>query len=757
MSNKLNLTSLEGFLEYAKEANTRSTLAVEDGLKPVHRRILVGMNDDKLYSNKSHSGSAKLVGAILGNYHPHGDASVYDAMIRLNQDFKLRYPLVEVYGNSGSILDPDSYAAMRYTKVRLTPLGELMLENIDKNTVDMVENYNGEMMEPVVLPAAVPNVLINGGMGIGVGVSSSLVPHNLKEVVDGIIAYMDDKRITTEKLMEHIQGPDFPTGGVIVDAFSLPAIYETGKGTIKVRAKYTFATVAGRPHIVITELPYLVSVENKVIKPIKEMVEMEGYSEIYDVQNSSGKHGFELRIILEKDANPHSVLRTLFEKTGLESTIKINQTVMLKDGSFVTLGLRGLISQYLNHQHDVISRAATYDLDKAQKRLHIVEGLIIAVSNIDEVVAIIKGSKDVAHARMSLMAKFILSTDQANAILDMKLSRITSLEVTKLEQEKKNLLLEITRLTKIINSEKERENIIRKTLTSMKEKFGDVRRTKVTENTISEKGERIYLMFDNNKKVFSVSKDEIATLTRGKRGSAVTKNKVVAAVECNTKDSLIVADSLGKAYFFSVEELLGGTVEVEGDVIQVLKQEEKDFVVVVTQKGIIKKTPFVKVRKVTQFTKVKEDDALVGMFFANNTDYIMALGTEGKCANIPVSEVSAFGRLTYGSKGITTEKVIAATLAGAEDLILTLTKDNKAKLTKHSDFNVNTKGSTGSVITEDCDFILNIKTASQITIFGSDGKAMSLPVSNLSIKSRTAQGAKIYNSEIETIISVEKI
>jgi DNA gyrase subunit A len=700
---KLNENALVGFLEYAKEANTRSTLAVEDGLKPVHRRILYTMGEDKILSNKHHVKSAKIVGQVLGNYHPHGDSSVYDAAVRLSQDFKLRYPLIDFDGNGGSILEPDSYAAARYTGMRLSPLGEMMLQDLEKNTVPMTENYSGDLMEPVVLPSMIPNTLLNGGMGIGVGVSSSLLPHNLTEVCDGIVAYIKNPRITTEELMHFIQGPDFPTGAVVTDALSLKDYYENGKGSVKVRGKYSINIAAGRSQIIITELPYLLSPE-KFIASVQTLVAEHGYDKIYDVQNASGQKGLEIRIILEKDVNPTSVLQTLFEKTGLESTLKINNTVMLPDGSFVLLGLRGLISYYLKHQHNILTRKYQWELNKAQERLNIVEGLIIAVQNIDEVVAIIKASTSTITAKAALIKRFTLNDAQAAAILDMRLARLTSLEITKLTNEQKELLKSIEEFKSIIGSEKKREEIIVKFLLNLKTKFGDARRTKISEMKIVEKGEHVYLVVDTANQFFSLPKDEISTLSR-KKGSPIGKDTVVAAIEANTKDEILALDNNGKIYLVHVQDIVNGDFRSEAPIIQLVKLEEKDFLVFITENGIIKKTPMIKFRKSAQMTKVKEDDKLIGMYFANDSDFVMALGVGGKAVNIPVSEISALGKLTYGAKGISTDQVLAATVAESTDLILTITSENKAKLTKHEDFLINAKATTGQLVTEDCIWI----------------------------------------------------
>ena len=748
----LNKNALEGFLEYAKEANTRSTLAVEDGLKPVHRRILYGMAEEKIWSNKHHVGSAKIVGSILGNYHPHGDSSVYDAAVRMSQDFKMRYPLIDFDGNGGSILDPDSYAAMRYTKMRLTPLGELMLSDIDKNTAVMVENYNGTLMEPVVLPSMIPNILLNGGMGIGVGASSSLLPHNLEEVCDAIMLYIKNPRSTTHELMNHIQGPDFPTGAIITDGLSLKEVYDSGRGAVKVRAKYHIQMVSGKNHIVITEMPYLVSIE-KVITTIQLMVAEEGYDKIYDVQNNSGRHGLEVRIILEKDVNPTSVLQTLFEKTGLESTIKINNTVMLTDGSFVTLGLRGLISYYIKHQHDIITRRYTWELNKAQERLNIVDGLIIAIQNIDEVVKIIKTSESAQKAKLSLIKIFSLNEAQALAILDMRLARLTSLEINKLTREKEELIKNIEDYKEIISNEKRREKIIVSFLTQLKNKFKDPRRTKISEMTIVERTEHLFVLVDSANNIITAAKDEVLNSSKTKK-AVLSKYKIISGIECTSKDELMILDANGKLYLVHAQDLIKDTFKPNAPLVQILKPEEKDFIIIVTRDGIIKKTPYTKMKKSAQITKVRDTDAIISMCFANDTDFIMVLGSEGKAVNIPVSDIGALGKMTYGSKGMSTPSVLAATVASRDDLILTITSENKAKLTAHKDFLVNGKGTVGQLITEDCILILNIGTSEILTLFGEDGKINNVNISTLSTKSRTAVGAKIFNSNISHVVSL---
>ena len=749
MSN-IDVQSLSGFLEFAQEANTRSTLAVEDGLKPVHRRILFSMGEDKAFSNKPELGSPKIVGNVLGNYHPHGDTAVYDAAIRMSQDFKMRYPLIQVRGNSGKIVEPENFAAMRYTQMRLTPLGEMMLSDIEKDAVDMISNYNETCEEPVVLTSTLPNLLLNGGMGIGVGISSSLVPHNLNEICDGIIAYTKNPRITVEELMNHIQGPDFPTGGVITDAFSLPAIYESGKGTIKLRAKYHIATIAGKTTIVITEIPYLISAESRIIVPIQELVAEEGYDQIDDIQNCSGNHGLELRIILEKNANVNSVLQKLFEKTALEVTIKINQTVMLKDGTFVTLGLRGLIAQYLGHQHDVLIRTSQYDINKAQARLHIVNGLIIAARNIDEVVTLIKGSSNSAEAKVKLISKFEFDEIQAQAVLELRLSRLTSLEIDKLLKEKGEIEVKIIALQEIVNSNTKRTSIIVNFLSNLKSKYGDSRRTMISEMKIIEKGEHVYLSVNSGNQFTTTTKDEITA--KGKKVAA--KSKVIDILYCNTKDTIMLLDDEGKIYSYPVNELLDGKATFDSQIIKLMPIEEKDFFIFITKDGLAKKTPWFSFKRSSQGTKLKEGDKMFTMLFANDSDYLMVLGSEGRCMNIPVSDLNSLGKLTYGSKVIATKEVLAATVCSKDDLLLTITSDNKAKLTEHSDFIINSKGASGSIITEDCINLINTKTYTELTIFGEDNKPSILAVNTLAIKSRNSIGAKIYNYKIDKIVTL---
>lgn len=750
---KIDIISLEDFLTYAQEANTRSTLAVEDGLKPVHRRILYSMYSSGVLSSKQSVKSAKIVGDVLGNYHPHGDSSVYDAAVRLSQPFKMRYPLISFKGNGGSILEPDSYAASRYTEMKLSPLGELLLNGIEKDTVPMVENYSGELLEPVILPSMVPNVLINGGMGIGVGISSSLLPHNLKEVCKAIAVMIDNKHITTKELMNYIPGPDFPTGGVITDAFSLAEIYESGRGTIKLRAKYRLETEGQRTVIVITEVPYLVNIENHIINTIKEM-KQEGYEGVYNIVNASGKDGVQIRIVLEKGADVHATLEYLFEKTRLETTVKINQTVMLPNGTFHTLNLRSLILGYINHQDDIIKQKAQYDLDKAQKRLHVVDGLIIAAQNIDEVVRLIKASPNSATAKSALIKAFSLSDIQATAILDMKLARITSLEINKLTTEKKNLENTISTLEKIINDQKTRYTIMKNSLADLALKYGDARRTVIAEMSIIEKGRKLLIMVDKDNRFSSYDDADILEITNAIKGPKGSMSKYVDLIYTNSKDKICFVDANGKVYCEVVDILLRGDVVIGAPVVKMFKFIPKEFIIFVTEKGIIKKvtTPRFRAGGINSI-RVKDDDRIVFAGMANDTDFIMVLSEEGKIANIQVSEYSAMNKMAYGSRGVDCKSVVSAAISTPDGLVLTYDDQNRAVLTAHSDFNIQGKGNKPAVIRDGVRGLWPIEEDEYIILLCEDRKPMKYAVSNIGVRKKNASGARITLSKLDKILS----
>lgn len=762
--NNINKISLEGFLDFAQEANIRSTLAGEDGLKPVHRRILYHMYNA---AYKKAEGSSEIVGAVLGSYHPHGDASVYDAAVRMSQPYKMRYPLIDFTGNNGSILEPDAYAAARYTKMKLSVFGQMMSDDIEKDAVPFVENYNGNKMEPSILPGAFPNLLANGGMGIGVGLSSSLVPHNLKELCNGIEAYIHKNGVTTEELMQHITGPDFPTGGVITDLNKLYEIYNTGKGTLKLRAKYHIENIGGRTTIVVTEIPYLVNVEESVIKRIQHMVMEEEYDCIYDILNNSGKQGLEVHIVLEKNVNVNKVLKKLFEETGLETTIKVNNTVYT-NGNFVTLSLKGLIKQYVDHQYDVITRIAQYDLDKAAAKLHVLVGLIKALADIDTVVQIIKTSKNKDDAKSRLKTHLSIDDVQAIAILDMKLSKLTSLEIESLKREIIEIEKKITELETLIKQKSKKNEIIIKNLDILR-KMSDNRKTTLVNGEIAKNtGEDVYVILKDNGYIAAIHKDDIDVKNKGTKGSVITKDTIVDMIQINTKDSLYCVSDNGYVYNLPVSfidilddstkqkgNLLEELFDFEGNIIKFVSiNEDTEYLVSVSKKGLMKKTPLAdfNMKKPFQAARIKEGDELFAVLSAAKDSNIIVVLDNNKVANIPLTEIKTMGKATMGGKAIATPTLLSATIGKSNDRLLLWEQEDKANIIEFDELPVHSRGSSGVMASDNCVGILNIDGSTIVTIIGVDNKSVSIDLSSTKAKSIKSAGTKFYNGAISRII-----
>jgi DNA gyrase subunit A len=502
---KINDIASEDFLTYATEViKSRAIPYADDNLKPVHRRILYGMYLLKVFSNKPKVKSARITGDVMGKFHPHGDSSIYEAMIRLSQTWKMRYPLVDVQGNAGSIAG-DGPAASRYTEANLTAIGDLMVEELKHKAVDYMATYDNTDVEPVTLTSIFPNILCNGNLGIAVGMSSDIVPHNLREAVDAIIAYIDNNAIQMPELMKHMPGPDFPTGAVITTPEKIQEIYETGRGTLTLRSKYDIEHVKGRAHLVFTEIPYLVSIEDKIIQKIHDLVNTEELKDVEDIIDNTGRNRIEIRVILSTKANVRKVLQILFAKTGLQNNIKVNNTVII-DNKPKQLGLKALIQSYVAHRHKMIRRISIKQKEKAEKRLHLVDGLLIAMQDIDGVIKLIKSSSNKSTARVALMKEYKLTAVQADGILDMKLSQLTKLDADKLMNEKKGLEKEILRLNALIHVVKSRDNVIKAQLLDMKNTLGDARRTLIESTSVVAMNEskklRIVLHKDNKVHIY---------------------------------------------------------------------------------------------------------------------------------------------------------------------------------------------------------------------------------------------------------------
>lgn len=750
MANKLDLNQKvqKDFLNYANAViKSRAISSVEDNLKPVHRRILYTMAENKLWSNKKTVKSANIVGLTMMR-HPHGDSSIYDAMVRLSQPWKMRYPLIEMQGNSGNILG-DGPAAMRYTEARLSKYGELLMEGIDRNAVPFKLSYDESATEPIVLPSVFPNILCNGNSGIAVGLSASLVPHNLIEVVKGIVAFLDYKNISIEQLMKHIPAPDFPTGGTIVDSGKLKEIYETGNGTITLRSKYKIENVGNQQHVVVTEVPFLVSVEEGILEPLKKLVIEDGFDLIEDFENNTDKHGVNIRIILKKGANVYKVLETLWQHTRLQITQRINNTI-IHQGNPKTFTLKELIEHYIKHRHEVIGNIAAYDLEKTEERMQTVKALITALDKIDEVIALIKEAKDRSTAKSQLITFLQINEFQANAILDMKLSRINRLDAIELKDELKDLIEKEQKLKNIIDNETTRENIMRKELLEMSNKFGDPRKTTLafaSEN--AENGtpiEPISVLMLRNGSTFA-TQQKIESLDLKRRNSILNSSPVSVFVKTMTDRTLTVFTNDGTLWNHKVLTMTSEGIEMNTFNTAPLaafdfseKSQLKEFVVFVTSGGLVKKTPtteFANSKNNGRTIKLKGDQELIFVGMANDTDNLLIL--DDKLTFFKVKEIVSSSKLTVGSKGISTGRAISAAVISDKEKVLMLNADGQGKLTAATDFVTTTKGSNGQVIAENT--VLLQKMSDEYFIF--DGNKNNHITTNPLTKGKTASGSKM--------------
>lgn len=755
---QINQMAEKAFMEYSMEVlKQRALPSVEDGCKPIHRRILYGMKDGGYTSSKPTRKSAKIVGEILGRFHPHGDSSVYDAMIRLAQPWKMRYPLVEVQGNMGNILG-DKQAASRYTEARLTPIGELMTKDINKNCVPMSLNYSGEEEEPDILTSEFPNSLVNPNLGIAVGMSSTTVPHNLNEVCDALVAYIrGEGALTTKGLLQYVKGPDFPTGGTIINGEDIPKIYEDGRGSIKLRAKYRVEVINNKPTIIITEVPYLISIEDKIINKIKAMVIEEDYQGIENVQNHTGNSGFEIRVICSRNANVNKVIKDLCDKTGFQTSININNTVLV-NGIPKFIPFIEMIKYYVEFRHNVIIKCAKFDKVKTEARLHILEGLLIALADIDNVIAIIKSSTNKSDARIKLIEKYKFSVEQANAILDMKLSKLTSLEIEEIKEEKVELEKQIIQLNAIINNtNKARDIMLINQIIAIKNKFGDARRTTITsiqEQTENvETKEVIHLVLNNNTLLPLEPQDKV---NLAKKGSPFAKQQIKFGYKTTNTGISYLFDVEGRIH--KIDNILfdlnaANPLTIGSELVCGLDKLTKQYLITVTTNGIVKKTKIEEYAKITgrptQAVKIRDGDKLAYAGCANDNDYLFILGTEGGLIKCAVSSLSTTGRITIGSKGIDDE-VLSAAIAADDDLLFTFAS-GKAKFSYGKDFNITAKGGKGQTITEGTTAIAAIND--YIYVVENNTKLTQYTTKSLSIKGKSAIGAKISNEQFVKVIN----
>ena len=785
----------DSFLDYSMSVITSRALPdLRDGLKPVHRRILWSMYEEGNTPDKPHKKSATTVGYVMGHYHPHGDSSIYEAMVRLAQDFNERYMLVDGHGNFGNI-EGDGAAAYRYTEARLAKISLELLRDINKNTVDMDPNYTETEEEPRVLPSRFPNILVNGSMGIAVGMATNIPPHNLGEVIDGCVAFIDNPQIDTLGLMEYIKGPDFPTGGIILGNSGIRKAYETGRGTITIRSKAEIEEKNGHSSIIITEVPYGVNTMDLKTK-VAELVHNKTLDGIADYHTDL-KNGVKITITLKRDANPQVVLNNLYKHTAFQNTFGII-FLMLDQGTPRTLGLKDIISKYIDHQKEVIIRRTKFDLNKSEARVHILEGFKIALDNIDEVIKIIKESETDQDARISLMNRFGLTEIQSDSILELKLRRLTGLERSKIEEELNNLLKLIEELRSILASEQKVLGIIKEELLDIKKRFADDRRTAIDMTAIDYIDdeslipvEDLVITLTNKGYIKRVTSDTYKSQNRGGVGiKGMTTNEedfVENIISMTTHDHLMFFTNKGKVYRMKGYEVPLFSRQSKGlpiinllplekeekvnAMLKVTPDDEKGFVVLCTQRGIIKKTALSEFENIRANGKIaitlKENDELISAKLTNGNSEILIASSNGRMIRFNENEIRVMGRTAAGVKGIEIDDSIAVGMevSTKNDEVLVVTENGYGKKTTIDQYRMTHRGSKGVKglnITEKNGNIVSFKIvdgSEDLMVITNSGIVIRLPLSQVSSTGRVAQGVKLINlkdnQKVSTIAVIE--
>lgn len=784
------------FIEYSMSVIiSRALPDLRDGLKPVHRRIIYDMLENGLTPDKKHRKSATIVGDVMGKYHPHGDLSIYEAMVRMAQDFNYRYLLVDGHGNFGNIEYPRA-AAYRYTESKLAKISMELLRDINKNTVNFVPNYDDSTEEPEVLPSRFPNILVNGTMGIAVGMATNIPPHNLGEVIDGCIAYIDNPEITTEELMQHVKGPDFPTGGIILGNSGIKKAYETGRGSITIRSKATIEEKNGRHYIVIEEVPYGVNtldLKQKVADLVHNKV-LEGITDYH----TDLKDGIKITITLKKDANPQVVLNNLYKHTAFQTTFGII-FLMLDKGVPRTLGLKDIISKYVDYQQEIIIRRTQFELDKAEKRVHILEGYQIVFDNIDEVIKIIKESKADGEAKSKLMERFGLTEAQTDNILEMKLRRLTGLEREKIEDELNALRIEIERLRGILADNNKVLGIIKDEMTEIKNKYGDERRTKIDmtavdyiedESLIPE--ENILVVLTNKGYIKRTTSDTFKSQNRGGVGiKGMTTNDedfVEHMINLSTHDYILFFTDKGKVYRLKGYEIpefsrqskgipIVNLLQVEKDervnaIIEINREEECKYLLFATEGGVVKKTLISEFSNIRNSGKIcislRENDKLIDVKKTTGNDLVLLGSDSGRMVKFNEDEIRVMGRTASGVRGISLDgsKCICSEIVKEDDTILLVTEKGYGKQTKVSEYRQTRRGSKGVKamnITDKNGSLVSVKIVQdnqELVIMTNSGMTMRMPLDQISLLGRVTQGLRLINlkdnQKVSTISLVEK-
>jgi len=786
------------YIDYAMSVIVMRALPdVRDGLKPVHRRILYAMQEAGMGSNKPYKKSARIVGEVLGKYHPHGDTSVYDAIVRMAQDFSIRYMLADGHGNFGSV-DGDSAAAMRYTEVRMSKISELMLQDIEKETVDFVPNYDESLKEPSVLPSKFPNLLVNGSAGIAVGMATNIPPHNMNEVIDGVLMLIDNPDTTIEELMQVIKGPDFPTAGIILGDEGIRSAYITGRGVVKMRAQARVEIMSnGKPRIIVTELPYQVN-KARLVEKIADLVRDKTVEGITDLRDESDRNGMRVVIELRRDCNPDVILNQLYKHTQLQDSFGIIMLALV-DGHPRVLNLKEMLYYYVKHQENVITRRTRYELNKAEARAHILEGLTIALDHIDAVIKAIRASQTADIARAALMEGFNLSEKQAQAILDLRLQRLTGLEREKIEEEYQEVLKTIEWLKSVLADEAKILQIIKDELTETKNKFGDERRTRITvdvskmnmEDLIAE--EDVVITLTHNNYIKRMPLDTYRNQKRGGRGITGMGTKETDFVEnmliTTTHHTILFFTNRGRVYRLKGYDINESSRQAKGTAIINLLQLEKNekitavipirkfsadkFLFMATRKGIVKKTDL------TEFDTSRkgglialtldDDDELIGVKLTDG-DRSVLLGTRGGMAiAFAEDDVRSMGRNARGVRGIRLkekDEVIGMDNLKKDSDVLTVTEEGFGKRTPTSEYRSQTRGGKGVInlkVTKKTGVVVGIKVAhpgQELMLITTEGIVIRTNVDGISIISRNTQGVMLMkmdkNDKVSSLATMDQ-
>lgn len=780
---KLEQEMRNSYIDYAMSVIvSRAIPDVRDGLKPVHRRILYAMQEAGMTPGRPYKKSARIVGEVLGKYHPHGDSSVYDAIVRMAQDFSLRYMLADGHGNFGSV-DGDPAAAMRYTEVRMSRISELMLQDIDKDTVDFVPNYDESLKEPAVLPAKFPELLVNGTSGIAVGMATNIPPHNINEVIDGTLMLIDNPEATVNELMTVIKGPDFPTGGLIMGKAGIRDAYTTGRGTIKMRAQVHTETMSnGKPRIIVTELPYQVN-KARLIEKIADLVRDKQIEGITDLRDESDRNGMSIVIELRKDVNAEIILNQLYKHTSLQETFGVIMLALV-EGQPKILNLKEVLHCYIRHQEDVITRRTRYELNKAQARAHILEGLNIALDHLDAVITTIRNSRTADIARAALMEGFGLSEKQAQAILDLRLQRLTGLERDKIEEEYQEILKRIEWLKSVLADESKILQIIKEELTAVRNRFGDDRRTRITRDT-SELSmedliadEDVVVTLTHNNYIKRIPLSTYKNQKRGGRGitgMGVKETDFVEHLLITTSHHVILFyTSRGRVYYLKAYEVAEAGRQAKGTAIVNLLQLEKGekitavlpvrefkpdrYLFMATKKGIVKRVQMsefnTKLKKGVIAINLDEDDELIGVKRTDGTKKIIMGTRSGMAIVFDENDVRSMGRVARGVKGMKLRKddeIIGMDTIKENADVLAVSENGYGKRTPVGEYSPQNRGGFGlknMMVTEKTGLVVGLKVVKpnqELMLISTEGIVIRTNIDEISVYSRNAQGVKLMS------------